>query len=115
MSLAFSLLIQAAAAPAPPGIAVIDFDLGRFQPSGLREFGDRRGCDRSDPTAITICARRPAASYPLDEMARIFEPGRIVAETRLAPGIMGDIHVEEGPADRGVTPQRLMVRARIPF
>lgn len=114
MSLAMMMLLQAAAAP-PPFIEM-DFDLGHYRPSDMDSLTGRRRCDRSDPSAITVCAPRRGIDYPLDEMARIFEPGRIVAETRLAPGVMGDVHVEAGPtSDRGVTPQRAMVRVRVPF
>ena len=114
MSLAMMMLLQAAASPPP--LQAIDFDLGRYRPADEDMLSGRRTCDRSDPSAIVVCARRQGGAYPLEEMARLFEPGRLIAETRLAPGVMGDVHVEAGPAsDRGVTPQRVMVRARIPF
>lgn len=116
MSLAMMMLLQAAAAPSPHPLVETDFDLGQYRPSDMDSLTGRRRCDRSDPSAITVCAPRRGGTYPLDEMARIFEPDRIVAETQIAPGVMGDVHVEAGPtSDRGVTPQRAMVRVRIPF
>jgi hypothetical protein len=48
-------------------------------------------------------------------MARIFEPGRLVAETRLQGGLTGDVHVESAPMDRGAVSNRVMVGLRLPF
>ena len=52
----YLLAFQAAAAPPPPAAPVLelDFDLAR-----LRVLPDLPGaCDRSDPSAIIVCARR---------------------------------------------------------
>ena len=117
MSLTLLLLIQASApAPVVPGVSGIDFDLGRYVPSDVDALTGRRRCDRSAPDAITVCAPRQGATYPLAEMARLFAARPIRAETQLAPGVVGDLHVEAGPtSDRGVTPNRAMARVRIPF
>jgi hypothetical protein len=113
MPLALLLALQAAAAAAP-AIARIDFDLARFSEIDL---GLGRGtCRRDDPNAIVVCGRRGNGTYPLDRMARIFEPGRIVARTHLTGHLTGDVHLERGDfADRGVVPNRIMVGLRLPF
>jgi len=118
MPLTLVLALQAAAATAPATSAPfldLDFDLARYN----AELGlDGRGCNRSDPSAIMVCARRAGGgAYPLAEMARIFEPGRLVAETRLTGNLTGNVHVERGdrPPDRGVVPNRIMVGLRLPF
>ena len=113
MSMTLMLALQAAAAPAP-ALLDLDFDLARFSETapGL----GRSACRRDDPHAITVCARRGHGTYPLEEMARVFEPGRIVAETRLTGNLTGDVHLERGHfADRGAVPQRIMVGLRLPF
>ena len=113
MPLALLLALQAAAVPAP-AIPRIDFDLARFSENELGM--GRSACRRDDTNAIVVCARRGHGDYPLAEMARIFEPGRIVAETRLTGNLTGDVHLEEGHfADRGVVPKRIMVGLRLPF
>jgi hypothetical protein len=115
MSLALFLALQAAAAApasAPP-LVQLDFDLARFSPEGFAFPGG--ACSRGDPSAITVCGRRVAGAYPLAEMARIFEPGRLVAETRLAGNLIGDVHAESVPMDRGAVSNRAMVRVRLPF
>lgn len=112
MGLILALAFQAAAAPAPP-LARIDFDLARYSQV---ELGLGHGaCNRADPDAIVVCARRGAGAYPLEEMARIFEPGRLVAETRLAGNLTGDVHVESAAMDRGAVSNRVMVGLRLPF
>ena len=114
MSPILLLAFQAGAASAsPPPFLHIDFDLARFAPTELGLPG--RGCDRGDPSAITVCGRRAAGAYPLAEMARIFEPHRLVAETRLSGNVTGDVHVESAPMDRGAVANRLMIGLRLPF
>jgi hypothetical protein len=115
MSLALFLALQAAAAaPAPARPLVpLDFDLARFSPEGFALPG--WACSRGDPAAITVCGRRVAGAYPLAEMARIFEPRRLVAETRLTGNLIGDVHVESAPMDRGAVSNRVMIGLRLPF
>ena len=115
MPLALILALQAAAAApasAPP-LVQLDFDLARLSPEGFALSG--RACSRGDPAAITVCGRRVAGAYPLAEMARIFEPGRLVAERRLAGNLTGNVHVESAPMDRGAVSNRAMVGLRLPF
>ena len=93
----------------------MDFDLARYSEA---ELGLGRGaCNRADPSAIVVCARRGHGTYPLEQMARIFEPHRLVAETGLSGNLSGNVHVERGDiaADRGAVPQRIMVGLRLPF
>ena len=112
MNLLLVLALQAAATAPPAAVARIDFDLARYSET---ELGGG-ACRRDDPSAIVVCARRGNGAYPLAEMARIFEPRRIVAETRLTGNLMGDVHLEQGHfADRGVVPNRIMVGLRLPF
>jgi hypothetical protein len=114
MSLSLVLALQAAALPPTPSpLPAIDFDLARLPRPAFGIGGQR--CDRADPTAIVVCARRGGGDYPLDEMARMFEPGRIVAETRLTGNLIGDAHVEAVPMDRGAVSNRFMLRLRLPF
>jgi hypothetical protein len=116
MPLAFLLALQAAAAAAPAAAPVIvdsDFDLARYQPPALGLPG--RDCGRADPSAITVCGRRAAGAYPLAEMARIFEPRHIVAETGIAGNLSGNVRVESVPMDRGQVSNRVLVGIRLPF
>jgi hypothetical protein len=112
MALYLILALQAAAAPAP-ALAEVDFDLARY-----RQVELGLGACRRDPSEIVVCARREGGAYPLAEMARIFEPGRIVAEARIAGNLTGDLHLEQvqpRPADRGGVANRIMFGLRLPF
>jgi hypothetical protein len=112
MSPIFLLALQAAAAPAAPPLH-LDFDLARYSQT---ELGLGRGaCRRDDPSAIVVCGRRGGGAYPLAEMARIFEPGRLVAERRLTGNLIGDVHLESAPIDRGAVSNRILVGLRLPF
>jgi hypothetical protein len=112
MPLILVLAFQAAAAPAQP-LVPIDFDLARYSQN---ELGlGRDGCRRDDPSAITVCGRRGAGAYPLAAMARIFEPGRIVAQTRLTGNLVGDVHGESVTLDRGAVSNRAMARLTLGF
>ena len=112
MPLTLVLALQAIAAPAPaPPLLDLDFDLGRYS---RLELG--RDCRRDDPSAITVCGRRSSGgAYPLEEMARIFEPGRLIARTRIAGNLTGDVHVESAAMDRGAVSNRVMIGLRLPF
>jgi len=115
MSLALMMLVQAAA-PAPPAlatIATIDFDLARYRPVDLWALGP--SCVRTDPSAITVCGRRTRATYPLEEMAARFEPGRIVAETGIAGNLTGGVYVQGVELAPGMVSNRLLVGIRVPF
>jgi hypothetical protein len=111
MSLTLMLALQAAAAPAP-ALPEIDFDLARYS---RIELGLGRDACRRGGSEIVVCARRGAGAYPLEEMARIFEPGRLIAETRLIGNVMGGVRVESVPMDRGAVSNRVMVGLRLPF
>jgi hypothetical protein len=113
VSLALLLALNAAAAPAdPPALLELDFDLARLSPPQLGLPGR---CNRADPSAIVVCARRGGGQYPLEEMAHIFAPRRLIAETRLIGNLVGDVHVESGGLDRGAASNRIMVGVRLPF
>ena len=108
MSLSLILALQAA-----PPLAAIDFDLARLRRAEPWETGRR--CAAGDREAITVCGRRSGGAYPLDEMARIFEPRPLRAEMGVADNMTGDVHVEAGPIDRGAASNRAMVRLRVGF
>jgi hypothetical protein len=112
MPLTLLLALQAAAAPAPALLA-IDFDLASY--SQIELGRGRSACRRDDPSAIVVCARRGGGAYPLAERGRIFEPGRIVARTRLTGNLTGDVHGESVALDRGAVSNRAMVRLTLPF
>src|SRR5436305_15347116 len=109
----FLLGFQAAAAPPPPPAPVLelDFDLAR-----LRVLPDLPGtCDRSDPSAIIVCARRGGA-YPLAEMARIFDRHpHLAAEVGVAGSLTADVHLQSVAMDRGAVSNRIMIGLRLPF
>ena len=118
MPIALMLALQAAAAPPPPPpppLLVLDFDLARLPAPALDVTG--QACRREPDDTITVCGRRARGAYPLAEMARIFEPGRLIARTRVAGNLTGDVHVERGEnaADRGAVPNRVMLGLRLPF
>jgi len=111
MAMILALAIQAAASPAT-ALPDIEFDLARYRPVDL---GPGAGSCWRDPSEIVVCARHGAGAYPLEEMARIFEPGRLIAETRLTGNLIGDVHAESVVLDRGAVSNRAMVRLRLPF
>jgi hypothetical protein len=115
MSLSLILALQAATPAAPAALAAIDFDLARLPPAGFEPWSTGRRCAGGDPEAITVCGRRTGGAYPLDEMARIFEPRPLRAEMNVADNMIADAHVEAGPMDRGAVSNRAMVRLRLGF
>jgi hypothetical protein len=113
MSLALMMLVQAAAPPQP--LAAIDFDLARYQPADLDRWALGPSCIRTDPWEITVCGRRSRGTYPLEEMAALYEPRRIVAETGIVGNLKGGAYVEAVELQPGVVSNRLLVGIRIPF
>ena len=125
MNLAFLLSVQAAASPAPPPptrIGAGDFDLARYRKSAPPpDVHSLFHCDTSNEKEIVVCARRAGPAYPLEEMARIFEPRPLKAETRIG-GAMANVHVEQAEfgadtpsAHSGLTSKRVMVGIKLPF
>lgn len=112
MSLVLAFALQAAAA-ASPGPASIDFDLARYRSS---EAGPGR-CERgADPDAILVCGiRRRDGDYPLDEMARLFAPRPILAETGLGGRATGRLFLDSATLPNGMVSNRVMVGIRVPF
>jgi hypothetical protein len=121
MSLAFLLSLQAAALPAPLAaapqrVAATDFDLARYKPS--TPPGDVHslfGCDNSSDHEIVVCARRAGPAYPIEEMARIFEPKPLKAETGIGNGATANVHVEDFEFPNGQHSHRVMVGIKLPF
>ncbi|HMG48058.1 MAG TPA: hypothetical protein VK614_11425 [Allosphingosinicella sp.] len=114
MSLALMMLVQAAA-PAPPALAAVDFDLARYQSADAERWAFGPACDRADPSAIVVCGRRGRGTYPLDEMAELYEPRRILAETGIVGNLRGFAGVEAVELQPGVVSNRLLVGIRVPF
>lgn len=116
MSLMLSFALQAAAsAPAGP-VLNVDFDLADVRPMEWSIGGMTQRCDRQGPGDIVVCGRRSSEdAYPYAEMARLFEPRRIVAETPIGRGMTGRAFVESVTLDRGAVSQRVMVGIRVPF
>jgi hypothetical protein len=115
MTLPLLLALQAAAAPAPApatSIPEIDFDLARYSQS---ELGLGRSACRRDATEIVVCAPHSRGDDPLEEMARLFEPGRLVAETRLMGNLVGGVRVERAVLGNGEVSNRILVGVRLPF
>src|SRR4051812_34298676 len=100
MNLLLLIGLQAAASPAPPPAAAprasaIHFDLAKVrgvgQPAGIHGLFV---CDRSGGDVV-VCGHRAGPAYPMEEMARIYEPKHIRAEFGLGNGATGDVHTEQ--------------------
>jgi hypothetical protein len=115
MSLALLMSFQAAAAPAPAAdIAPVDFDLRHYRPA--EEASDLLGaCPRGEAATIVVCGRRRAEPYPLEEMARIYEPRPLRAEIGLGNGAAANVHVEEVRFPNGNVSKRIMFGIKLPF
>ena len=114
MSFGLMLILQGAAPPAAPSqaaapVRAIEFDLAAL--------ARRERCTGGEAADILVCGRRSdgGPGYPLEEMERRYRTEPLVAETRLFGQVMGDVHVESAPMDRGAVSNRVMVRVRIPF
>ena len=118
MSLMLIAVVQAAALRAPERVVPADFDLADVRRADEPRllFDPSRGCTRRTPDEILVCGRRPADDYPIEEMARLFTPRRIVAETPLFGGaVTGRAYVESAPGDRGAVSNRVMIGITLPF
>lgn len=119
MNLALLLSLQAAAAPAPATpvpAAPIDFDLAKARPRASRaDVHSLFVCDDSSSAEIVVCARRAGPAYPLEEMARIFEPKPLKAGTGLGHGATADVHVEDVAFPTGLHSRRVMFTIKTPF
>jgi hypothetical protein len=117
MSLALLMGFQAAAAAAPApaaDVAPVDFDLRHYRASD--SSSDLLGaCPRGEGATIVVCGRRRAEPYPLEEMARIYEPRPLRAETSLGDGVTGNVHVEQVRFPDGSVANRIMVGIKLPF
>jgi hypothetical protein len=109
MTLTLLLALQAAAPPAPaPEVRPISFDLARYRAA-------QPDCGRPTGSDILICGRRPVNGYPLDEMARLFEAGPLVAEIGLGGTVRGAAFVESVTFPGGMRSNRVMVGIKMPF
>jgi hypothetical protein len=121
MTLALLLSLLAAAAPVPaapvsPPARAIDFDLAKLKRrSPPADVHSLFVCDDLSSTEIVVCAHRAGPAYPLEEMARIFEPKPLKAETGLGNGVTGNVHVEDFVFPNGMHSKRVMVGIKLPF
>ena len=112
MRMALLMALQAAGTPAPPAMSGIDFDLAKVRPSETA----RGRCVGRDPDEIVVCGRRPGgAAYPLEEMARLFEPKPIVAEASIGGGAIAKSYVESVEMPNGEISKRIMIGVKLPF
>jgi hypothetical protein len=116
MGLAILLALQASAYPALSAPPAIDFDLARLARADLADPLRTRGCGRQEADTILVCGRRSSGgAYPMAEMERLFATRPLLAETRLARNLTGDVHVESVALPQGATSNRIMVRLTFPF
>lgn len=118
MAVALMLALQAAAPAMPAGTPPIAFDLADVAAAAddATAPGLRRACRGDEPDEIVVCGRRPGGGdYPLDEMARIFEPRPAVAETDIGGGARARAYVESYAMPDGTISKRVMVGVRVPF
>lgn len=113
MVAAFFLMLQAASPlPAPPP-APADFDLATWWPA--RPVG-LDGCPISDGGDVVICGRRTRTDdYPMEEMARLFEPKPLVAQLPLGNAVTARAYVERVDLPNGVISNRMMIGLKLPF
>lgn len=111
------MLALQAAAPASPApdptrseAPKVDFDLRHYKPSEAEACGNAAA-----PDGIVVCGRRPSTAYPLDRMAKIFEPGPMDAETGLFGTVRGRAYVEEVGMPGGQVSKRAMIGIKLPF
>jgi hypothetical protein len=114
MKLFLLLSVQAAAAPAPAPAPVkvepIDFDLAKVKPADPCD--DRAQGQGSE---IVVCGHRKPYAYPLEAMAKIYEPKPLRAQVGLGHGATGDVHVEQVELGPGLKTNRVMVGIKLPF
>ncbi len=115
MTVYFLVALQIAAGGPPSLVTPSDFDLGTIRRPGRNLLTTRRDCEVADGEAIIVCGRREPETYPLDAWARRFATQPLLAETRLVGNVIGDVHAESAPLDRGAISQRIMVRVRTSF
>jgi hypothetical protein len=111
MKLFLLLSVQAAAAPAPAvKVQPIHFDLARVKP-----IDPALGCGPAQGSEIVVCARRKPYVYPLDKMAKIYEPKALRAEKEIGGGAKAGVHVEQGELPNGMKSNRIMIGFKLPF
>lgn len=119
MSISLLLALQAAgAAPPPPVIQPIEFDLARVRPFEVGDAAVRvpLNCRTEEDGEIVVCGRRPTGGvFPMEEMARLFAVEPLVAEARLTGDLVGSVVAESVAFPRGEVSNRVMVRLRLPF
>lgn len=107
------LLALQAAAPAPAAIPLdgsVEFDLARYRPGEARCGEERPGEE------ILVCGRRQAGPIDPDgTLARRYETGPFMAETRLSRSVTGRAFVESATLPGGRITNRAMVGIKMAF
>ena len=109
MALILAFALQAAVEPAgSAALLPVAFDLATARPAG------DDGCGGGG-SEIVVCGRRAGGAYPMEEMARIFEPKPLVAETALGGGVTGRVFVESVTMPDGQVSNRAMIGIKTKF
>ncbi|HEX5183107.1 MAG TPA: hypothetical protein VFW19_08145 [Allosphingosinicella sp.] len=115
MNLFLLMSVQAAAAPAPVPPPTVKIDPIHFDLANVKPADPAGDCGPSQGPEIVVCGRRNPYVYPLDKMARIYEPKPLRAETGLGHGATANVHVEQAEIGPGLKSNRVMVGIKIPF
>jgi hypothetical protein len=115
MALAFLIALQAAAAaPAVPGLAAVDFDLAEV--AKRKQADGAAGCGQRGAGEILVCGRRPGGGdYPLERWERVFREEPLVAEMGIGGGAVARVYVEQVELGSGQYSRRAMVGVKLPF
>lgn len=109
MALILLFALQAAAQAGSAALLPVDFDLAAVRPAEPDDCG-------GGGSEIVVCGRRAnGGAYPLEAMARIFEPKPLVAETALGGGVTGRVFVDSVTMPDGQVSKRAMVGLKMKF
>lgn len=111
MHLFLALAVQAATPSSSIREVPPDFDVSRIKPADpARSCGSRRRDE------IVVCGRRPGTgSYPLEEMAKIFERGPLKAEMSIGGGATARAYAETVEMPGGQRSKRFMIGTNLKF
>jgi hypothetical protein len=113
MAFALLLALQGAAAPAPPAVAPLDFDLAEL---ARRQANEPGGCGPGPAGEILVCGRRPGnGDYPLEQWERVFREKPLVAEIGIGGGNTARAYTEQVDFGNGHVSKRIMVGVKLPF
>lgn len=111
MNLALAIALQAAVPSSPIREVPADFDVSKVKPAD-----PARSCGSQRSDEIVVCGRRPGnGSYPLEEMAKIFERDPLKAETSIGGGATARAYVESVEMPGGQRSKRFMIGTGLKF